>query len=273
MKRIFYTLIALFVTIVANAQITEIYEYENGKPKSEPTYVFNKKVKIVVKEEIHEYVDLGLPSGTLWATCNVGASKPEEYGDYFAWGETEPKDRQKGYMWKDYKWMMEGQKTEEYINKYTVEDKEHKGCWYDHGTFIGDGKLELDPEDDAATVNWGSDWCMPTLDQIDELCSPVNVTCERAILNKKHGIKITSKKNGNSIFLPSAGYYYDRSYMTDLPNDPSKLGSGLYWSRSLAYGRPDIARFMYILYNANKMDWTNEKRFYGMSVRPVRVKK
>ena len=232
MKKIIYLLVSLlFVTLVA-CEDKESSSSNGGFP-----------VYTSGTENGHDYVDLGLPSGTLWATCNVGASKPEEYGDYFAWGETEPK---REYMWWTYKWMTEGQKTEKYINKYTVEDKEHKGCWYDHGTFIGDGKLELDQEDDAATVNWGSDWCMPTLDQIDELCNPSYVTCERTFLNNKSGFKITSKKNGNSIFLPCAGYYSGITKMVDLPSDPSKMDSGLYWSRSLAYGRPDIARFMYI---------------------------
>ena len=101
----------------------------------------------------HEYVDLDLPSGTLWATCNVGAEKPEEYGDYFAWGETKTKEN---YDWSTYKWC-NGSEYE--LTKYCVSGR--------YGTV--DNKTELLPEDDAATANWGSNWCMPTVEQIEEL--------------------------------------------------------------------------------------------------------
>ena len=93
MKRIYFTLIALMATLVVSAQTIEVYEYNtDGSLKSVPAYTSTKKVKVIFKEIVHEYVDLGLPSGTLWATCNVGADKPEDFGDYFAWGETTPKD-------------------------------------------------------------------------------------------------------------------------------------------------------------------------------------
>ena len=90
----------------------------------------------------HEWVDLGLPSGTLWATCNVGASSPEGYGDYFAWGETEPKDY---YDWSTYKWCNGNEVT---LTKYCTDS------FFGYNGFT-DGKTELDPEDDAAYVNWG----------------------------------------------------------------------------------------------------------------------
>ena len=137
----------------------------------------------------HDYVDLGLPSGTLWATCNVGASSPEEYGDYFAWGETEPKDT---YDW------------------WTYFDTEDDGSTFKK--YNNDGGLtELLPEDDAATVNWGSGWQMPSLDQIDELINCNYTTTEWTTLNGVNGRKVTSRSNGNSIFLPAAGDRYDTS--------------------------------------------------------------
>ena len=127
----------------------------------------------------HEYVDLGLPSGTLWATCNVGASKPEEYGDYFAWGEIEPK---KTYEYENYKLgAQEGKVTKYCTNSY----------WG-----VVDNKLELLPEDDAATANWGSNWCMPSKDQFDELKNSDYTTIEKTTLNGIDGVKVTSKKNG-----------------------------------------------------------------------------
>ena len=109
------------------------------------------------QKDNHEWVDLGLPSGTLWATTNVGASKPEEYGDYFAWGETKPKSV---YDWDTYKWC----KGDDYhqLTKYC-----NLSNYGDNG-FV-DNKTELDPGDDAAYVNWGSKWRMPSLEQMQEL--------------------------------------------------------------------------------------------------------
>ena len=149
-----------------------------------------------------EAIDLGLPSGTLWASCNVGATKPEEYGDYFAWGETKPKEY---YNWGTYKWCNGSSSS---LTKYTGSD----------------GKTELDLEDDAAYVNWGSSWRMPSLDQIKELID--NCNWEWTQLNGVWGRKATSKTNGNSIFLPTAGWRDDASL--------GDAGSyGYYWSRSL----------------------------------------
>ena len=101
----------------------------------------------------HEWVDLGLPSGTLWATMNVGASSPEGYGDNFAWGETAPKNV---YNWSTYQWCMGSYDT---FTKYCNISS------YGYNGFT-DNKLELDPEDDAATANWGPEWCMPSQEQI-----------------------------------------------------------------------------------------------------------
>lgn len=101
----------------------------------------------------HAYVDLGLPSGTLWATTNVGAIAPEEYGNYFAWGETESKDT---YNWSTYKWC---NGTYNSITKYCTNSR----------LGVSDRKTILDPEDDAAHVNWGGYWRMPTKEEQDEL--------------------------------------------------------------------------------------------------------
>ena len=114
-----------------------------------------------------EYVDLGLPSGLKWAKCNLGASKPSDYGDYYAWGETAPKAE---YTWATYKWMQAGQSEWKYITKYTFADGETGAIWYDSsGNFIGDNKTVLDAADDAATAKLGSPWRMPTEVEIQEL--------------------------------------------------------------------------------------------------------
>lgn len=197
--------------------------------------------------ESHEYVDLGLPSGTLWATCNVGANSPEEYGDYFAWGETEPKET---YDWSSFKWCDGSENT---MTKY--------------GTI--DNKTKLDPEDDAAIANWGNDWCMPTNEQLWELTKNSYTDTEWTTMNDVNGYKITSKKNGNSIFIPAAGVHKNGSL--------NFAGShGFYWSCDADYSKHSDystrALLLYI-YSGYISASNNFSRFYGQSVRPVRRKK
>ena len=207
----------------------------------------------------YTYVDLGLPSGTLWATCNVGASKPTEYGDYFAWGETSPK---KSYDWSTYKYMAEGKSSWKYITKYTTADGLTSGVWYDtDGNFIGDSLLTLLPEDDAATANWGAGWRMPTKAEQDEL----RHGCDWEWTSNFNGSGVagrigTSLYNGNVVFLPAAGYRIDTC-----------LGLagyyGYYWSSSLY---PDYSVFAYDLdFSDYGIDWFYSSRYDGRSVRAV----
>ena len=186
-------------------------------------------------------VDLGLPSGTLWADRNVGADAPEAYGDYFAWGETEPKSY---YYWDSYKWCNGTDYTQ---TKY---------CTYSsYGTV--DNKTVLDLEDDAAYVNMGADWRMPTLTEQRELLD--NCTWEWTTQNGVKGYKVTGK-NGNSLFLPAAGYRYGSS----LRNAGSR---GDYWSSSLYESNPSSA---YELgFYSDYYRWYYGNRFYGQSVRAV----
>ena len=196
-----------------------------------------------------EYVDLGLPSGTLWATRNVGASKPEEYGDYFAWGETKGyKSGKRDFSWSTYRWCKgDFDKLTKYCDK----------SGYGNGGFT-DNKTELDLEDDAAYVNWGSQWRMPSLDQIKELKNKCTWTWTQ--LNGVNGNRVTSKTNGNSIFLPAAG----RRYVTSLDS------GGYYWSRSLCASNPSNAYYLYFRSYGGACD--NDYRCIGRSVRPVLVK-
>ena len=189
-----------------------------------------------------EYVDLGL--SVKWATCNVGANSPEDYGDYFAWGETEPKDY---YNWSTYKWCNGSMYT---MTKYC----ETKG----YGTV--DNKTTLELTDDAARVNWGGKWRMPTRAEQDELRSSSNCTWTWTTQNGVKGYKVTSKKNGNSIFLPAAGY---RDY-----GDLYSAGSyGYYWSSSLyAYYSNDACN---VFFGSSYVDWYGYNRFHGQSVRAV----
>ena len=194
----------------------------------------------------HEWVDLGLPSGTLWATCNVGADSPEEYGDYFAWGETESKDY---YDWSTYKWCNGSQNT---LTKYC-----NLSSYGDNG-FV-DNKMELDPEDDAATVNWGSEWRMPTLAQQKELID--NCTSEWTQLNGVYGRLLTGP-NENTLFLPAAGYR----------GEESLYGAGsyaCYWPSSLYSSYPYAAYRLYFYWEY--LSWSNYSRFYGFTTRAVRA--
>ena len=194
----------------------------------------------------HEWVDLGLPSGTLWATCNVGASSPEEYGDYFAWGETAPKAV---YNLSTYKWCNGSYNT---LTKYCT------SSFYGDNGFV-DNKTELDPEDDAAYVNWGENWRMPTCDQQTELRTKCTWTWTTQ--NGVNGRLVTGP-NGNTLFLPAAGGRYDSSL------DPA--GSwGDYWSRTLdsvdPYGAYGVG------FESGEVNWYSYYRGSGVTVRAVRV--
>ncbi len=192
----------------------------------------------------HEYVDFGLPSGLLWATCNVGASMPEDYGDYFAWGETETKSY---YNWSTYKWCNGSETT---LTKYCTNSN--------YGTV--DNRTTLDPEDDAAHVNWGGNWRMPTSAEWEELYD--NTTSTWTTENGVYGCKYASKKDATKyIFLPAAG---DRD-----GTDVHFAGSGgLYWSSSLGSSGPNGAYYMGF-YSGDGNPQCNGYRFYGFSVRPV----
>lgn len=151
-------------------------------------YTKDQVTKIVLEEEEHEYVDLGLPSGTLWATCNVGAKSPEEAGKTYAWGEVRPKD---SYTLSNYKWYDNAQKI------YTKYCNNQSYSYYD-------GKSELEDEDDAATQNWGQNWETPTHEQFEELTSYLNCWVQIKNKNGVLYVEIESKVNGNTMILPTS---------------------------------------------------------------------
>ncbi len=188
--------------------------------------------------DTHEWVDLGLPSGTLWATCNVGASSPEDYGDYFAWGETSPKKvySNDSYKWSDY-------------SKYNDTDN----------------KTELDFEDDAAYVNWGYQWRMPSIEQINELFDSCDFQW-----TERDGVKgqLLTGPNGNTLFLPAAGYFDG-----NLNNYAGRRGQ--YWSRTSVPGGSIYDDTYYSDGIGFSDSWVNcgylEYRTCGLPVRAVRV--
>ena len=192
-------------------------------------------------------VDLGLPSGLKWASCNIGATAPEDYGDYYAWGETAPKT---DYSWATYK---HANGAEDKLTKYCT------NATYGNDGFT-DNKTTLDPEDDAAHVNWGEDWRMPTDAEWWELRAQCTWTWTTQ--NGVNGYQVSSKTNSNSIFLPAAGY----RTVTEL----NYAGSyDDYWSSSLNTGSP-----YNVWGNGFKSDLVSKnfsRRSNGFSVRPIMV--
>ena len=214
-------------------------------------------------------IDLGLPSGTKWASMNIGASKESEIGLYFAWGETtgykgDPDDGRAFYT-DDYKWNISGYTLWYGFNKYQIPDgsdgqNNNKSCWYDdNGKFIGDGKTKLDDSDDAAIVLWGNGWRMPTKDDVAELCA--NCTSAWETLDGIKGVRMTSKINGKSIFLPAGG---DRGN-----SGIHWVGEqGYYWASTLNSMSTGIADMLYYTTNDDPYDHY-ARRFGGRNIRPV----
>lgn len=216
----------------------------DSKAKTEKT-----SPKPAANNDDKQYIDLGLPSGTLWATMNVGASKPEDYGDYFAWGETKPKQN---YGWNTYKWCN------------GALDKQIKYCTKsDYG--IVDNKTELDLADDAAYVNWGPQWRMPSMAQQYELRTECKWQWTKR--NGVNGYLVTSKRNSASVFLPAAGGRWN--------GELGNAGSyGYYWSRTLYSGSPYRAYYLDFSSDGAGLSgyWGNDyRRYLGQSVRAVRV--
>ncbi len=177
------------------------------------------------KSNGHEYVDLGLPSGLKWATCNVGASSPSDYGDYFAWGETTTKSE----------YMEESGKT-----------------WKKE---VGD--ISSNPQYDAARANWGGSWRLPSETEFWELIDKCTWTWMSQ--GGHYGYKVTGP-NGNSIFLPAAGYR-DGSSLIDAGD------YGCYWSSTPFDIDTQYANYLYFLSSDLDVYWYY--RGSGRSVRPV----
>ena len=196
-------------------------------------------------------VDLGLPSGIRWASCNVGATTPEGYGDYYAWGETESK---KDYSWTTYKYANVGERYHYKFTKYCTDASSG-----DNG-FI-DNKTVLEPEDDAATANWGDVWRMPTDAEWTELREQCTWTWTTQ--NGVNGYQVTSTTNGNSIFLPVAGFRNGTSLYL-------QGRRGYYSSSSLLENYSD--NVWIVTFNHEEVYRHSNNRNNGLSVRPVQDK-
>jgi hypothetical protein len=193
----------------------------------------------------HNFVDLGL--SVKWATCNIGATTPEEYGDYFAWGETEPKEI---YTWETYKYCDGSKNT---LTKYCSVSSDGKDGFVDN-------KRVLDPEDDAAHVHWGGKWRMPTSEELEELknnCTMTYTETSKGVFNK-----FTSNIPGytnNSIYLPAAGVYFAGRGL-------ESVGTLAIYASSSCSGSENT----YILYlYGHPHDLYPWGRYNGYTIRPV----
>lgn len=193
------------------------------------------------------YVDLGLPSGNLWAECNLGASSPEAYGDYYAWGEVKPKQE---YTKSNHKWYKEGAPSHGFT-KYNNED----------------GKLTLEDEDDAVIQKLGNGWRTPTLADFRELTNQKYTTIEKTTLNGVAGYQITSKKNKKSIFIPCAGFKNSEKPQTRFISDDEEV----------AVCMTNLRRIDNMVYNAwtfafqdDRIGRYGKRRPDGISIRPVK---
>ena len=193
-----------------------------------------------------EYVDLGLPSGNLWAKCNLGASAPEAFGDYYAWGEVEPKQV---YTYPNHKWYKEGAPSLGFT-KYNNED----------------GKLSLEDEDDAVIQKLGNGWRTPTLADFRELTNQKYTTIKKTTLNGVAGYQITSKKNKKSIFIPFAGFRNDKPQTREISSSEAvavcmtnqrRIDDQVFNCWTFAFEQDRIRRY-------------GKRRPDGISIRPVK---
>ena len=248
-KKLLFLMALLAVSLLALAEMT-VYVYKKDGTKI--PYIASTVDSIgFVDTDINangnEWVDLGLPSGTLWATCNIGAESPEKDGDYFAWGETEPKDL---YNWSTYKWCNGSANS---LTKYCTSST--------YGTV--DNKTILELSDDAAYVNLGSDWRLPIRAELNELRNDAYTAWVWTTKKGTTGYLVISKINENSIFLPvtsSTSCYWSGSLKTGSPSyayslslQSSSVNSDSYWLRFNRQSvRPVIPKFYSITFESNE---------------------
>ncbi len=250
MKRFVIILMALALGLSVSAQRGR---YSKGRKPVRTTQRVAPRPVTTIKtcpDDNHPHaIDLGLPSGTKWACCNVGASKPTAYGNYYAWGETSPKAN---YDFDTYKWS----KSSYFYTKYCTDSE---SGW----NGFTDGKEVLDLEDDAADANWGGEWRMPDYDDFEEL---IEHTTNKWVKNfNGAGVKgyLFTSKNSKQIFIPAAGICQDTLYGVGSEGD--------YWTSSLFTDGPSNAcNLSFSSYDMNVEHgvWCRN-RYDGLTVRPV----
>jgi len=222
----------VIIEATAKKEACVFVKWSDGNTENPRTLTMTENITLTAEFD-YAYVDLGL--SVKWAKCNVGADSVHHYGDHYAWGETEPKTV---YEWSNYFDTTDGGTT---FLKYSNEG----------------GKTTLDPEDDAATVNMGGSWRMPTKEEQKELIDECTWTW--TTLNGVNGYNVEGS-NGNSIFLPAAGYCNDSGL--------SNVGShGYCWSSSLYTSSSKYADNLY--FGSDDVDWSGYYRYCGQPVRGV----
>ena len=198
-------------------------------------------------------VDLGLPSGTLWASTNLGASNPQDAGAYFAWGETTGYVSDHTFDWAHYTYSGSDERS---LTKY------NNSSYY--GTI--DNLTVLETSDDPAYVLRGTDWCLPTTTQAQELVEKTDK--EWTTVSGMTGWRFTSQTNGNSIFIPAAGYY--EGDVLEVGPSQGEGAKGYYWLNGINTSMPPQARsFLFEKYSGEGYWWNSSPRYRGQSVRPV----
>ena len=246
-KIILFFVVVLCIAHLVNAQL-KLYVYENDGEVSAfvasevDSISFTAPSDYLIEPndiDSFEYVDMGL--SVRWGTCNVGAATPEEYGYYFAWGEVETKDY---YQLNNYRW---ASSVSGMILKYCT------------NSFLGnvDNKTQLEPEDDAAHVICEDMWRIPTEYEFNELIDNCSIAWTSS--NGVYGLEFVSNKNGNSIFIPAAGYYYD------VEKDASYFG--YYWTSSLDIN--DSTKARQFAFNEDGHILSSSTRYFGQTIRPV----
>ena len=246
-KIILFFVVVLCIAHLVNAQL-KLYVYENDGEVSSfvasevDSISFTAPSDYLIEPndiDSFEYVDMGL--SVRWGTCNVGAASPEEYGYYFAWGEVETKEY---YQLNNYRWAAS---VSGMILKYCT------------NSFLGnvDNKTQLEPEDDAAHVICEDMWRIPTEYEFNELIDNCSIAWTSS--NGVYGLEFVSNKNGNSIFIPAAGYYYD------VEKDASSFG--YYWTSSLDIN--DSTKAKQFAFNEDGHILSSSTRYFGQTIRPV----
>ena len=217
-------------------------KWSDGNIENSRTLTMTENLTLTAEFD-YVYVDLGL--SVRWATCNIGANSPEECGDYFAWAETAPKTT---YNWGNYKYCEQhGSKMTKYATNDSYSDQP-------------DGVSVLEMIDDAARVNWGETWRIPTNDEMVELIE--NCTWEWITQNGTSGYKVTSEINNNSIFLPAAGSY----------DEDGVEGQGehaYYWTNSIRDFVNNTANALYFLPSYTPTSTGSAPRYQGIPIRPI----
>lgn len=207
----------------------------------------------------YDPVDLGL--SVEWASFNVGANKPEEIGNFYAWGETTTKTVYDAEHYKYYEWS-------DYYMSYS------RAIKYNTNPYRGpvDNKTVLEAEDDAARATWGGEWRIPTKSELEEISNPNNCSWTWTILNGQNGCIVESKINGNSIFLPAAGFMIGTNHLSYRGVDYGVYDYGLYWSANLLPENDIDKEVWYLRLGAYGVLIEEGGRHHGLTVRPVRTK-